>query len=152
MPCGNIDLGQHRRRQWLGAWWHKAINLTNIDLSSVRPSEIHLRANKQDKPQPSITEISHKITYLKFHSNLRGANEWNPKAHGQHFGSTTAIQSASKMLFWARIISEMEHRSAFPPSWLVKGNIIIYNSGCNKKFSTYVWKCCVQFFFSVLKE
>ena len=30
-------------------------------------------------PQPSITEICLKITYLKFHSNFRGANELKPQ-------------------------------------------------------------------------
>ena len=39
----------------------------------------HLRAFSQELPQPSITEDCLKINYLKFHSNLRGANEL--KAH-----------------------------------------------------------------------
>ena len=48
---------------------------TNIDLSSVRASGIHLRAISQEIPQPPITKISLKIIYVKFHSNLPGANE-----------------------------------------------------------------------------
>ena len=48
---------------------------TNVDLSSVESSDIHLRASSQEIPQPSITEIIWKIKYLKFHSNLPGANE-----------------------------------------------------------------------------
>ena len=49
--------------------------LTNVDLSSVRASGIHPRAISQELPQPPITEISLKIIYAKFHSNLPGANE-----------------------------------------------------------------------------
>ena len=70
-------------------WWHRsrptlakimvcctAITRTNVDLSSVKSSDNHLWAISQDIPQPSITKIILKITYLKFHSNFPGANEW----------------------------------------------------------------------------
>ena len=74
-PYGGRDLGQHWFRQWLVAWWHQAITWTDVDLSSVRPTDIHLRASSQEIHQPSITEIICKIKYLKFHSNFPGANE-----------------------------------------------------------------------------
>ena len=47
--------------------------------SSVRSSDIHLRASSQEITQPSITEIIWKIKYmyLKFHSNFPGASELN---------------------------------------------------------------------------
>ena len=57
------------------AWWHQAITWTNVDLSSVRSSDIHLRASSQEIPQPSITKINWKIKYLKCHSNFSGVNE-----------------------------------------------------------------------------
>ena len=57
------------------AWQHQAITWTNVDLSWVRSSGLHLRAILQETPQPSVTKISLKITYLKFCSNLPGANE-----------------------------------------------------------------------------
>ena len=38
------DLCQHWFRQWLVAWWHQAISWTNVDLSSLRSSDVHLRA------------------------------------------------------------------------------------------------------------
>ena len=56
---------------------HQAITWTNVDLSSGRSSGIHLRAILQELPQPPVTEISLKITYSKFCSNLPGANELN---------------------------------------------------------------------------
>ena len=37
--------------------------------------DIHIRAISRQMPQPSINKISLKIKYLKFHSNLSGANE-----------------------------------------------------------------------------
>ena len=40
MPFGDLDLGQHWFRWWLVA----VITWTNVDLSSVRSSGIHLRA------------------------------------------------------------------------------------------------------------
>ena len=57
------------------AWRHQAITWTNVDLSSVRSSSIHLRAILQEIPQLPVTEISLKITYLKYCSNFPGANE-----------------------------------------------------------------------------
>ena len=49
--------------------------MLNVNLSSVRSSDIYLRASSQDITQPSISEIIWKIKYLKFHSNFQGANE-----------------------------------------------------------------------------
>ena len=63
----DLDLGQHCRRQ-------QAIIWTNVDLTSVRSSYIHLMEVSKEIPQPSITKISMKIIYLKFHSSLLGAN------------------------------------------------------------------------------
>ena len=81
MPNGDIDLGQHWFRKWLVAWWHQAITWTNVDLSSSRSKDNHLMAISQDKPQPSITEFSLKITYINFLSNLPGDNELRLQPH-----------------------------------------------------------------------
>ena len=59
-------------------WLHQALTCTNVDSSSVRPSDTHLRAISQEIPQPSVTEISSKITYLKFHLMPPGVKELNP--------------------------------------------------------------------------
>ena len=48
---------------------------TNVDWSSVKSSDIHIRAISQEMPQPSITKICMKSMCLKFHSNFPGANE-----------------------------------------------------------------------------
>ena len=71
-PYGDRDLGQLWLRQWLVAWRHQAITWTNVDWSSVKSSDIHIRAISQEMPQPPITNICLKITYLKFHSNFPG--------------------------------------------------------------------------------
>ena len=75
-PYGDINLGQHYLRKWLSAWRHQAIIRTK-DLSSVKSSGIHLRVILQEIPQVSVTEISLTIAYLKFCSNIPGANELN---------------------------------------------------------------------------
>ena len=56
-------------------WRHQAITWTNVDWSSVKSSDIHIRAISQEMPQPSITKICLKIAFLKFHLNFPGANE-----------------------------------------------------------------------------
>ena len=66
-PYGDIDLGQHWLRQWLVAWRHQVITWTNVDLSSVRSSCIHLMAISQEIHQSSMNKINMKITHLKFH-------------------------------------------------------------------------------------
>ena len=53
---GVKDLGQH--------WQHQAITWTNIDWSSVKSSDIHIRAISQEMNQPSITKFHLRITYL----------------------------------------------------------------------------------------
>ena len=62
-PYGDIDLGQHWLRKWLVAWRHQAINWTNVGWSSVKSSDIHVRAISQEMPQPSITKTHLKIIY-----------------------------------------------------------------------------------------
>ena len=59
---------------WLD-WWQQAVTWINVDLSSVRSSDIHLWASLQEIPQSSITEIIWKFKYLKFHSNFPGDSE-----------------------------------------------------------------------------
>ena len=46
------------------AWRHQAITWTNVDWSSAKSSDIHIRAISQEMPQPSITKIHLKITYM----------------------------------------------------------------------------------------
>ena len=54
-----------------------------LNLSSVRSSDIHVRAISQEIPQPTIIQISLKIIHLKFNSNLPRANEL--KSAGYYF-------------------------------------------------------------------
>ena len=74
-PYGDIELGQHWLRLWLDAWQHQAITWTNVDLSSVRSTQIFLGIISEKISQPLIPEISLKIICLNFHSKLPGANE-----------------------------------------------------------------------------
>ena len=47
-----------------GIGLHQAITWTNVDFSSVKSSDIHLNTIAQEIPQPPITKISAKMTYL----------------------------------------------------------------------------------------
>ena len=69
------DLATHGARVSAAMVLTEAITWTNVDLSSVRLSDIHLWASSQEVPQPSFTEIIWKIKYLKFHSYFPEANE-----------------------------------------------------------------------------
>ena len=60
-PCGDIDLGKFWLRLWLVAWRHQAITAINVDLLPVKPSDIRVGVI----PQPPITKIVWKITYIK---------------------------------------------------------------------------------------
>ena len=40
------------------AWRHQAITWTNVDLSSVKTSGIHLRVISQETPHPSVANIN----------------------------------------------------------------------------------------------
>ena len=60
-PYGDTDLGQHWLRKWLVAWRHQAITWTSVDLSSVRSSDIQLRAIKQEIVHPSIAKKAWKL-------------------------------------------------------------------------------------------
>ena len=57
----------------------QTITWTNVDLSPIRYTDIHLRAISQEITQPIITKIILKITHLKCSQNLQGANELNDK-------------------------------------------------------------------------
>ena len=54
---------------------HKAITWTNVDLSSLRSSDVHLRAISREISQPPVTKISLRIIFQRFYRNLPGANE-----------------------------------------------------------------------------
>ena len=47
-------------------WRPQAITWTNVDWSSVKSSDIHIRKFSQEISQQAITKIRLKITYLKF--------------------------------------------------------------------------------------
>ena len=80
-PYEGRDLDQHWFSEWLVAWWHQVITWTNVDLSSLRSSDVHLRSISLEISQPPVNEISLKIIFLRFYWNLPGGpwvNEVSP--------------------------------------------------------------------------
>ena len=49
---------------------------TYVDLPPVKSCDNHMWAISQEIPQPSVDDISLKIAYLKFHSDIPGANQF----------------------------------------------------------------------------
>ena len=100
-PCCNLDTGITHCGP---VWGHKSGStldqimaccltapshyLNQCDLPSVRSSCIHLSAILPEIPEPSVTVISLKITYLKFCSNLLGANELTHYSMVMPYGDT----------------------------------------------------------------
>ena len=72
-PYGGIDLGQHWLRKWLVAWRHQAITWTNVDLSSIRYSDIHWRTTSNLSHQ--WPKLAGKLLIWIFFYNLPGTNE-----------------------------------------------------------------------------
>ena len=68
----------------------------------MRSSESHLRAISQEMPQPSITKISLKITYLKLHSYLPKAYELKNWFCFQWCGTVicNVRRSSKKVILW----------------------------------------------------
>ena len=102
-PYDDIDLGQHWLRLWLGAWRHQAITWTSVDLSSVKSSDIHLNTIAQEIPQPPITKISLKMTCLRFHLNLPGANELTHCAVNKITAAPQLLSSSQNAFFCTEI-------------------------------------------------
>ena len=99
-PYGDRDLGQHWLWQWLVAWRHQAITWTNVDLSSLKPSDFHLRTIWPEiLSHQSLKYFSVKITHLKFYSNLPGANELNMMQYeiSDSFAMPISLWSANLM-------------------------------------------------------
>ena len=73
-----------------GSRWHQAITWTNVDLSSLRSSDVHLREISLEISQPSITKISLKNHFSKIllkspmaqwvNKWILGSSIWHPLA------------------------------------------------------------------------
>ena len=61
-------------------------------LTGHQSSDIHIGAISQEMPQPSITKIILRITYLEFYSNFPGVNELN----GGYFLSASTCKVPSQ--------------------------------------------------------
>ena len=69
----------------------------------MKSSDIHIRAITQEMPQPSITKIHLKITYVIFHSNFPRANKlthWYWIKMG-----TILLTTLSNVLYWIKIFA-----------------------------------------------
>ena len=84
------------------------------------PVIIHLRANSQEISQPSITRISLKISYLKFHSYLPGVNETHWGRDKMDAISQTTFSNA---ISWMKMF---EFRLKFHWSLFLRFQLTIY--------------------------
>ena len=66
----------------------------------MRSSDNHIRTSPHETPQESVTKIRLKISYLKFHLNLPGANEFSsPTHHMHHWAKKNELFIIGKWLF-----------------------------------------------------
>ena len=91
-----------------------------------------IRAISQEMPQPSITKIYLKITYLKFHSNFPGANEWifvnTCSSNGFLLDGIKPLCEPKLTYCWFD-----PWKQNFSEIWIKKKNTV--------HSSEYIWKC-----------
>ena len=75
---------------------HQTSTWINVDWSSVKYSDIHIRGISKENCQPSVTEIRLKMTNLKFNSNFPGANVLNDRLW--HIRGRVIISSSDSYL------------------------------------------------------
>ena len=105
----------------------------------MRSSDIHLRAISQEIPRPSITKIHLKITYLKFHSNLPGANaltHWPSGKYGNNFKYNFLVHARNIEYF----LWNCSQVHAIEPHWY-KSTLVKVMAWCRKVTSHYLSQC-----------
>ena len=98
----------------------RLITWTCVDLSSVRSSGIHLSAILQEMPQPSVTEIILKITYINFCSHLPGANvliHFKLISHGPNVCEDSRMMSVNVACLALTHKTEMHGEPVFGIAW-----------------------------------
>ena len=77
------------------------ITWTNVDLSSLRSSDVNLMAISFEISQPSVTKISLKIIFLRVYWNFPGTNELTHWGRVTHICvSKLAIIDSDKAIIW----------------------------------------------------
>ena len=76
----DIDLRKRWLRQWLVAWRHQAITWTNVDLSSVRSSDIRVRAISHNQALNHYQLANHfyKISFKSPGGQWINCTWWSP--------------------------------------------------------------------------
>ena len=98
-PHDDIGLGQHCLGKWSVAWQHQAI--TNVDLTSLGPTDIHLGQISQETCQPSVRKISLEMTYVKFRLNWSEVNHLNGHYYHSNVNEPTPVSVlVSYCLLW----------------------------------------------------
>ena len=126
-PYGVGDLGQYWFRQWLVAWWHQAITLTNADLPSPRSCHSFqgkIELNTQDIDPKLCLKHSHSksCTHLKSQPHLPGNNElirtllWSSQYINPNYHLTSSIRcKKSKNLNASRFILQLSLPNILKP-------------------------------------
>ena len=89
----------------------------------------------QEIPQPSITEISLKITCIKFHSNLTGVNEWTTPHNASTMTSSNGNIFHATGPLWGESTGQFPSQRPVMPSFDV-----FFDLHLNKRLSKQ-WRC-----------
>ena len=131
-PSGDTDLCQQWHGWWLVAWWYQAITWPNLTIIN----KVHWHSSEGNYaiyiPQPSITTITLKITSLKFHSHLPGADELK---HTMFEGGVkvSRLSRVSQLLAgspWPFLTASQLIHMQIPRAW-ISNYIPQYSMGCN---------------------
>ena len=128
-PYGGGDLGQHWFRYWLVAWQHQAITWNNVELSSLRSSDVHLRAI-------SLEPLRHILGFIRDVWSIYIPGYWiiPPFNHGRschtHYSS------------WAHFC---KHGLTLIPVWISNN---IHDKVCYEITYTFSWINCFLPYFT----
>ena len=115
-PYRDTNLKQHWLRYWLIAWWHQANSWTNVDLPSMKSSEIHFRLMPT---LMSIPKLCFKFTHLRSQPHLPEDNELmrtiNTDTSGLFYEGSSAKFSQTTIEFqqqfsWIKFNTKIGHK------------------------------------------
>ena len=116
---------------------HSFISSTNVYLSSLRSSDVHLRAISLEIKQSSVTTISLKIIFLRFSRNLPGAYQLKVVIHKKIACCDLSVLVSRKSL--ARVMNASSNQGNLSTLWRPMSAWITKTSKLYQWFCTRLW-------------
>ena len=125
----------------------------------MKSIDIHIRAISQGMPQPSITNINLKITCLKFHSNVSGANKlthcglvtpYSNVDPGQHWLRWLLVAWWHQVIAWTNVYLSLRVFCGIHPSAISHRHAHELNTESETKWPPFSWHFQMHFLVWIL--